>query len=77
VVLLPVVLLVSAVVTYAAGDDQGRWIPWFVGAVVLATIGALFVPRFRHLAAGLLMGVAIGFIAFAGVCFGGLPLLAG
>ena len=76
VFLLPVVTVVSGALTYAAGDDQGRWIPWFIGVLVLAPLVALFFRRFRHFASGLLMGMAIGFIAFAGVCFGGLPLLA-
>ena len=77
VFLLPVVTVISAALTYAAGDDQGQWIPWFIGLLVLAPVVALFFRRFRHFASGLLMGMAIGFIAFAGVCFGGLPLLAG
>ncbi len=77
VFLLPVVTLLSGALTYAAGDDQGRWIPWFIGVLVLAPVVALFFRRFRHFASGLLMGMAIGFIAFAGVCFGGLPFLAG
>ena len=63
--------IVVGFLEYAARGDSATtgWVTLGAGVLVALVLGGLLVVRrFRHAAAGLVMGVAIGFIVFSGVC---------
>lgn len=64
------VLLTLALVTLSSGAGAGPWF-WFVVALPpLVGVVVLLVPRWRRAGAGFVLGLAVGAIAFAGVCAG-------